>query len=168
MGIFKKVFSLEKDEAPKEIVDSPLEGTLIPLTDVPDPVFSGKMMGDGFAINPTDGVVVSPVDGIITHIAETKHAIGIKTKKGTTIIIHFGLDTVNLEGKGFEVFVELEQKVKRGDKILVADMDILKAEAPSIITPVVFPELREDLKIEIYEYKDVILGEPNIACIKNK
>lgn len=166
MGIFKKVFSLDKAKEPQEIIDSPLEGTIIPLTDVPDPVFSGKMMGDGFAINPTDGVVVSPVDGIITHIAETKHAIGIKTKKGTTMIIHFGLDTVNLEGKGFRVFVELEQKVKRGDKILEADMDVLKANVPSVITPVVFPELEEDLKVTVYEYRDVILGESNIACIK--
>ncbi len=81
---------------------SPIEGKILPITDVPDEVFSQKMMGDGFAIEPKNGTVVSPVDGVITTVFPTKHAIGITAENGLELLIHFGIDTVNLKGEGLE------------------------------------------------------------------
>jgi PTS system N-acetylglucosamine-specific IIC component len=119
----------------------PIKGEIIPITDVEDQVFSQKMMGDGFAIIPADGSVVSPVDGEVMNIFPTKHAIGIKSKQGYEILIHIGLDTVNLKGEGFTVLVEEGMQVKKGQTILKFDLDFIKKSAPSAVTPVVFTNL---------------------------
>jgi PTS system N-acetylglucosamine-specific IIC component len=116
----------------------PIEGEIIPITDVEDPVFSEKMMGDGFAIIPANGSVVSPVDGEIMNVFPTKHAIAIKSKQGFEILIHVGLETVNLKGEGFTVLVEEGEKVTIGKEILRFDLDYIKKSAPSTVTPVIF------------------------------
>lgn len=103
-----------------------MEGKVIALESVNDPVFSQKLMGDGFAIEPTQGTVVSPVDGEITMIFHTKHALGITTKDNVEILLHIGIDTVQLDGKGFELFVEQGDKVKTGDKLLSVDLGSIK------------------------------------------
>lgn len=90
---------------------SPITGKTIPLTEVPDPVFSTKMMGDGIAIIPSEGKIYSPVDGEITMIAATKHAYGIKADNGLELLIHFGLETVALNGEGFTVHVQAGDKI---------------------------------------------------------
>ena len=119
----------------------PIEGEIIPITEVPDQVFSQKMMGDGFGIIPVNGSVVSPVDGEILNVFPTKHAIGIKSKQGYEILIHIGLDTVNLKGEGFSILVKEGQIVSKGQAIMKFDLDFIKKSVPSTITPVIFTNL---------------------------
>lgn len=118
-------------------VYAPLTGKVISLENVPDPTFSGKMMGDGIAIEPTEGLVVSPVEGEVTLTFPTKHAIGIVSSEGTEILIHVGLETVQLEGEGFEVHVKKGDKVKPGDRLLTFDLELIAEKAASLITPVI-------------------------------
>ena len=121
----------------REEIHSPINGVVKPISEAPDKVFSQKMMGDGFCIEPEDGIVLSPVNGTITTVFPTKHCIGIKSKSGLEIIIHFGMDTVSLKGKGFTSFVEAGAKVKVGDKILEVKLDEIKDKVPSLTTPIV-------------------------------
>ena len=97
-------------------IAAPLTGKVIPVTEVPDPVFAEKVLGDGIAVDPTEGTVYSPVDGTIFQIAHTFHAMGIESDDGLEILVHLGIDTVKLEGKGFQSFVEVGQKVKKDRK----------------------------------------------------
>jgi glucose PTS system EIICBA or EIICB component len=120
---------------------APLDGKIISLSDVPDKVFSQKMVGDGFAIEPTNGEVVSPVNGTVSAVLDSKHAVGITTNNGLELIVHFGIDTVNLKGEGFTAFVNVGDKIKAGQLLLKVDLELVKSKAPSIITPVVFSNL---------------------------
>ncbi|EPY2271838.1 glucose-specific PTS transporter subunit IIBC [Clostridium sporogenes] len=146
---------------------APIEGKILSITDVPDEVFSQKMMGDGFAVEPKNGTVLSPVDGVITTVFPTKHAIGITAENGLELLIHFGIDTVNLKGEGLEALVEQDAKVKAGDPILKVDIDKIKDKVPSIITPIVFTNLTDDQKLEIVKLgNNVKAGEDNIIKLK--
>lgn len=127
----------------------PLEGEIIPIGEVPDPVFSQKMMGDGFAVKPTNGLMISPVDGQVISVFPTKHAISLADNNGREILIHVGLDTVTLKGEGFTPLVKAGQKVKQGQKIMEIDFDSIKGKVPSIITPIVFTNLSENEKVII-------------------
>ncbi len=134
--MLKKLFG--KKEVIKTVeLYAPLTGTAVTLEKVPDPVFSEKMMGDGLAIEPSEGLAVSPVDGEIIQVFPTKHAIGIRAKNGAEILIHIGLETVSLNGEGFETFVKEGDKVKVGDKLVSFDLDIIKSKAKSTITPII-------------------------------
>ncbi|MDR2940223.1 MAG: PTS glucose transporter subunit IIA [Clostridiales bacterium] len=141
-----------------EIIYSPLSGKLIPLEEVPDKVFSMKIMGDGFAVDPSDGEVVSPVNGKIVTVFKTSHAIGIISDNGVEVLVHFGIDTVNLDGKGLSSLVKAGDVVKVGQPILKADIDLIKNEVPSLITPVVFTNL-VDNKLEVFKQGQVEKGE---------
>jgi len=160
----KKMFGLDENEqqtstqssAPtkesvKEVViKAPLTGEIHPLSDVPDPVFAEKMMGDGFAITPSEGVVVSPFDGEIVQVFHTKHAIGIRSKEGVEILIHVGLETVKLNGEGFDAHVTEGQNVNAGDHLLTFNIDYIKENAKSTITPVIFTngaDVLENIKV---------------------
>lgn len=127
----------------------PLEGEIIPIGEVPDPVFSQKMMGDGFAVKPTNGLMISPVDGQVISVFPTKHAISLADNNGREILIHVGLDTVTLKGEGFTSLVKAGQKVKQGQKLMEIDFDSIKGKVPSIITPIVFTNLSENEKVII-------------------
>lgn len=118
-------------------VKSPVEGEVINISEVPDTVFSEKMVGDGFAVKPSNGSVMAPVSGKVVQIFPTNHAFGIETKEGLEILVHIGIDTVDLEGEGFSRSVEVGAKVKVGDEIIRVDLDILKSKGKSCITPVV-------------------------------
>ncbi|MFR9189673.1 MAG: PTS glucose transporter subunit IIA [Anaerotruncus massiliensis (ex Togo et al. 2019)] len=109
-------------------IAAPLTGKVIPVTEVPDPVFAEKVLGDGIAVDPTEGTVYSPVDGTIFQIAHTFHAMGIESDDGLEILVHLGIDTVKLEGKGFQSFVEVGQKVKKGDKIMEMDISFIREQ----------------------------------------
>lgn len=125
----------------------PIKGETVSLGDVPDQVFSEKMMGEGFAIIPSEGKVVAPADGEIVSIFPTKHAIGFMSAGGTEILIHVGVDTVKLNGEGFEAHVTSGQAVKQGELLLTFDLDYIKQHAASAITPVIFTNTsEEDLK----------------------
>ena len=146
--MLKNLFKSKKVESETTILQ-PLEGGIVPLDVVPDPVFSQKMIGDGFAINPTNGSVVSPVDGEVISVFPTKHAVSIKSNGGREILIHVGLETVSLNGEGFTAFVSDGQSVQKGQKLLEADFQSIKDKVPSIITPVIFTNLAENEKVVI-------------------
>ncbi|MFB9762015.1 glucose-specific PTS transporter subunit IIBC [Ectobacillus funiculus] len=150
----------------EEVIVAPIEGKLVPITEVPDQVFAGKMMGDGFAIEPAEGTVVSPVNGEIINAFPTKHAIGILSEGGKEILIHFGIDTVKLNGEGFELLVSQGDKVKQGQPLLKVDLDFVKANAPSVTTPVVFTNLKEGQEIVIKKQGNVAKGEKDVVAIK--
>lgn len=148
--MFKNLFKNKKIESETTILQ-PLEGEIVPLDVVPDPVFSQKMIGDGFAIIPTNGSVVSPVDGEVISVFPTKHAVSIKSNGGREILIHVGLETVGLNGEGFTAFVSDGQSVQKGQKLLEADFQAIKDKVPSIITPVIFTNLAENERVVIEE-----------------
>ncbi|KAA9032434.1 PTS sugar transporter subunit IIA [Niallia endozanthoxylica] len=135
--MFKSLFGKKEKAAAMENVVSPMTGKVVKLEEVPDPVFSQKMMGDGMAVEPTEGVVVSPIDGEIAQIFPTKHAVGIRGNNGLEILIHIGMETVAMKGEGFEGHVAEGDKVKAGDKLVTFNLDLVKEKAESIISPVV-------------------------------
>ncbi|MGF7058919.1 PTS sugar transporter subunit IIA [Brassicibacter mesophilus] len=159
LNIFKK----------NSVIDiiSPLTGEAIDISQVSDQVFSQKMLGDGIAIDPTDGNVVSPCNGKVIQVFPTNHAIGIETKEGIEILIHLGLDTVELKGKGFKRLVNEGDKVKTGDKLIEMDMAYLKDNAKSLITPVV---ITNGDKVESMEklLGNVVHGESLVMKINRK
>lgn len=148
--MFKGFFNKKKAET-TDYLQMPLEGDLVLIENVPDPVFSQKMMGDGFAIRPVNGTVVSPVDGEIISVFPTKHAVTLKDQAGHEIIIHVGLDTVSLQGEGFTSYVKDGQKIKKGQKLLEVDFSAIESKVPSIVTPVVFTNLKDHEKVLIDE-----------------
>jgi glucose PTS system EIICBA or EIICB component len=144
---------------------APLKGELKPITEVPDQVFAGKMMGDGFAIVPAEGTIVSPVSGKIVNLFPTKHAIGILSDTGREILIHVGIDTVNLKGQGFETLVSENDIVDQGQPLLKVDLEYIKEHATSTITPVVFTNLAEGEKVVIEKPGQVNLKQTGIIKI---
>ncbi|NLJ18298.1 PTS glucose transporter subunit IIA [Globicatella sulfidifaciens] len=131
------------------------KGEVLPITEVNDEVFSQKMMGDGYAVNPSTNTVVSPVDGTIQSVFPTKHAIGIKTASGIEVLIHLGIDTVELEGEGFETFVEEGQEVIAGDKIAEMDLASIKKAGKDTTIMVVFTNLTENQDFELIQTHDI-------------
>ncbi|GAA0333157.1 beta-glucoside-specific PTS transporter subunit IIABC [Oceanobacillus sp. FSL W7-1281] len=128
----------EQQPASKEaIVNSPLEGNIIPLQEVSDPTFAEGLLGKGIAVEPTNGEVVAPFNGTIESLFQTKHAIGLRSEQGLELLIHIGLDTVNLEGKYFEAHVEQGQAVKQGDLLITFDIDKIKDAGYPTVTPVI-------------------------------
>lgn len=115
---------------------SPLTGTAVPLEEVPDPVFSQKIIGDGVAILPRDGNLVSPIDGEVVSIAETLHAYGLRSEDGIEVMVHFGLETVALKGECFQCCVKIGDKVKTGSLLAKADLKALEEKQVNTITPV--------------------------------
>ncbi|AOW75060.1 maltose/glucose-specific PTS transporter subunit IIBC [Pediococcus acidilactici] len=130
-------------EAKKFQIGAPLTGKAVPLTEVPDAVFSTGMIGQGAAIQPTDGQVVAPVDGVVTTVFPTKHAIGIKATNGMEILIHLGIDTVKLNGKPFETKVAVDEQVKAGDLLATADWQMVADAGLATVTPVVVTNFAE-------------------------
>ncbi len=125
-----------KDECIETNIFSPLTGTLAPLEEVPDPVFSQKIIGDGVAVIPSEGRLLSPVDGTVVSIAQTLHAYGFSMENGIEVMVHFGLETVALKGEYFKCHVKEGDKVKAGDLIAEADIKALEAKNIQTITPV--------------------------------
>ncbi|WP_331489693.1 glucose-specific PTS transporter subunit IIBC [Tepidibacter hydrothermalis] len=158
--------TVAKDSSKKLNFVSPLNGKVLDIKDVPDKVFSEKIMGDGFAIEPTDGEVVSPVNGVITTFFKTKHAIGFTADNGQEVLVHFGIDTVNLNGEGFEALAKEGDKVKAGQLVLKVDLETVKKAVPSLITPIVFTNLDEGQKVNAKTGKTVKTGDENIVSVK--
>lgn len=130
----KKDIIVDENAVKSEKVYVPLNGKIMPLKEVPDPTFAGELLGKGMAVDPSDGVLVSPVDGNVVLLFETKHAIAIKTDSGVELLIHIGIDTVRMNGKGFKSFVKDGDTVKAGQKIIEFDLDLVKEEAESPVT----------------------------------
>ena len=145
------------------IISSPVNGVAADLAETPDDAFAGRMMGDGAMVIPEDGMVFAPEDGEVCFIFDTKHAIGFQTESGITMLLHVGIDTVKLDGKGFEPLVKEGDKVKKGDPMLKVDMDYVKNNAPSLATPVLCTELEEHQKIRLLTNGEIKKGQPLFA-----
>lgn len=144
-------------------ISSPITGKAGDITSTPDEVFSNKMLGDGAAVTPEDAIVRAPEDGEVAFVFDTKHAVGFLTDTGISLLIHVGIDTVKLEGQGFESLVETSQKVKKGEPLLKLDLDFLKANAPSIVSPVICSEMEDNQKIRLLKQGDIKAGEELFA-----
>lgn len=131
----------------------PLDGEIVPIDQVPDPIFSGRMMGDGAAVIPENGKIVAPVDGTLSMIAPTRHAFGFKTADGKEVLVHVGLETVGLEGAPFTVHAKAGDKVKKGDLIAEVDLDFLKEKGINPITPIILCKGGDDVVMDIAEGK---------------
>ena len=134
MGFFSKLFA--KSENNKNSLYAPMAGQAVALSEVPDPAFSGGMLGDGIAVIPSSGEVLAPCDATVDMMFPTGHAVSlIADHNGAEILIHVGLDTVTLNGAPFQIVVESGQKVKKGDLLMTADLEAIKAAGLDPITP---------------------------------
>jgi PTS system D-glucosamine-specific IIC component len=145
------------------VLSSPMTGVAASITEAPDEAFAGKMMGDGAVVTPTEGLVVAPCDGDIAFVFPSKHAVGMSASNGMELLIHVGIDTVNLDGKGFEALVKDGESVKKGDPLLKVDLDFVKANAPSITSPVIFTALDDNQVVRVLANGNVKSGEDLIA-----
>lgn len=139
-GLFKKKSSE---------IHTPVNGVVVALKEVNDPVFSERMMGEGFAVKPIDGKIHSPIKGTIKSVFSSLHALTIEAEDGLDLLIHIGLDTVELNGNGFSSTIQEGQKVKAGDLLVQVDRNYLAENEKDDIVIVVFPEMK-DKELEIY------------------
>lgn len=127
---------LKKKQNDGYVLGSPAKGKAVDLKEVNDPTFNSGMLGQGIAVIPSEGKFFAPADGEIAMVFDTLHAVSMNASNGAEILVHVGLDTVNLKGKGFKAHVQAGDKVKKGDLMLEADLEFLKNEGYDIITPV--------------------------------
>lgn len=146
----------------KNVILAPVEGEVCPLSEVSDPTFGMEILGKGVAIKPSRGRVVAPADGVVTIMFDTKHAVSITSDTGAEILIHIGLDTVNLKGEHFRSYVKAEDRVKAGDLLVEFDIPKIKEAGYDVITPVVicnsdnFPELQTITGKNVNELDEII------------
>lgn len=148
----------------KPILCAVANGRFIPIENVQDDVFSSKMLGEGFGISQHDGKIVAPIDGKITNIFPTKHAITITTEQGASVLVHMGIDTVDLKGEGFELFVSENEYVQTGDCLAKVDNQFLteKGKDTTIIT--VVPEIKS---VKIVNSKEMVTPKDKILVIES-
>ena len=147
-------------------IAAPVRGKAIPLEEVKDEVFSSGMLGKGFAVEPKEGKIFAPADGVIDNITETKHAIGIIADDDANILIHVGLDTVKLGGRGFELKVEEGAKIKKGDLLMTFDLSAIKKSGYRATTPVVVCNSDEFQSVEVTAQGDVNAGDTVMKIVK--
>lgn len=166
MVLSSKIFNNENHKLEDKIY-SFAKGELIDITKVPDPIFSQKKIGDGFAIIPSDGEIFSPISGEVVQIFPTKHTVGIKSYNGLEILIHIGLDTVKMNGDGFKTHIQTGDFVSVGDKLISFSLDLLKEKSVSTIIPCVITKMD---KIENFELlnKTNVKQKEEIAIVKLK
>ena len=138
---------------------APLAGHAIPLEEVSDAVFSQKVMGDGLAIQPTEGKVYAPFDGEVASIFDTKHAIGLNADNGMEVLIHIGIDTVNLQGQYYEAHVKAGDRVHKGDLLISFDKDAIEQAGYETVTPVILTNTDDYSSIETVTGRDVKPGQ---------
>ena len=156
-----------KSKSIPQVILAPLTGKAVPLSEVPDPVFSEKVLGDGVAIIPVDGKIVSPVDGEISTVAETSHAYGFTSENGQEVLVHVGLETVSLNGECFKVYGKAGDKVKAGDLVAEVDLEYLKEKEINPITPVLICSDTEGKELQYIE-GDVKAGESEVLVLAEK
>lgn len=154
-----------KEEAPKAVtagdktVVSPLQGKTVPLSEVNDAVFSQKVLGDGVAVQPTEGKVCAPVDGVISSLFDTCHAVGLESDDGLELLIHVGIDTVNLQGRHFKAHAKTGDRVKKGDVLITFDLEAIQKEGYDTITPVLVSNSDDFSAVEAVTGRDVKPGD---------
>ncbi len=139
------------------------QGTALPLEQVKDPLFADKVMGDGAAIEPQDGTLYAPVSGTIATIFDTKHAIGYKLDNGADVLMHIGMDTVELEGKGFDLDISVGDKVQAGQLIGKIDLSYIKSQGKEVTTPILLTTM-DEYKIEFVKTE----GSVNVGDVLYK
>ncbi len=164
--MFRKLFK-KKEKVTDIVLTAPISGKMLALENVPDPVFAKKMMGDGIAVDPVNGKVVSPIDGKIIQVFPTKHAVGISTNNGVEILIHIGLDTVNLNGEGFTSHVNEGDQVKQGELLISFEIDLVREKAKSTVTPIIITNTEDIAEISINDKDNVTAGLDEIMIVKN-
>lgn len=169
MSFLNKIFGKKNKEEKREKITiySPLDGKCIKIGEVPDETFAKQLLGNGIAVEPSNkGIIKAPIDGKIIQLFETNHAFVIETQEGVNVLVHFGLNTVNLKGNGFERIAKEGDDVKVGDIILKYDYDCLKNSVDCLVSPVVILDSEEYTKIKIFENDDLISGETKIIEIE--
>lgn len=159
MGLFDFIKKKDSEAVIKGIIGSPLKGECVELSKVNDPTFSSGILGSGVAVIPSDGKICAPADGTINIIFPTGHAFAMTTTRGIELLIHFGLDTVKLEGKYFKVIAEAGAQVKKGDLLVEADIDAIKAEGYDVITSVLVSNTDSFSRVEGFTGKQVNIGD---------
>ncbi|HWR41019.1 MAG TPA: PTS glucose transporter subunit IIA [Patescibacteria group bacterium] len=153
----------------KQTLLAPADGRLIPLSQVADPVFSQKILGDGVAIDELNSdTICSPADGVLEMIFRTNHAFAVKTSEGIDVLVHIGINTVELEGKGFERLREQGQSVKAGDPVIRIDRQQILQAGYSLTTPVIFTSTDTIKELAIEEKSTVITGKDAILTYKKR
>lgn len=147
-------------------IKSPLKGSIIPLSQVQDGAFAAEILGKGAAVVPQEGIVTSPVNGTVSTLFPTLHAIGIMSDEGAELLIHIGLNTVQMNGKGFKAFVQQGDKITVGQKLIEFDMDLLQKEGYCLETPVVVTNTADYLDVLAENPKDVLCGESLLHIVK--
>lgn len=136
-----------------EQIVAPVHGRLLPMDQVPDPVFSGGLLGPGFAVDPADGTITAPAAGTIVTVPQTRHAVGLRTTTGADLLIHVGVDTVALKGEGFTARVAEGDVVEAGAVLLEVDLETVRARVPSLLTPVI-----------VTNAADLVVGEADLSA----
>lgn len=165
MGLFDKLFGSKENKGAEVEIYAPLSGEIVNIEDVPDVVFSEKIVGDGIAIRPTGNKIVAPIDGVIGKIFETNHAFSMESKDGVELFVHFGIDTVELKGEGFTRIAEEGQEVKKGDTVIEFDLAVLEEKAKSVLTPVVISNMDEITSME-KSAGQAVVGETVVLKLK--
>ncbi len=153
---------MEGEKKKEKKILAPVEGSVVPLSEVNDPTFSQEILGKGVAIIPAKGRIVAPADGILTVVFETKHAVSITTPEGAEIIVHVGLDTVNLKGEHYTAHKKQGDKVKAGELLLEFDMAAIKEAGYEVITPVIvcntpnYPDMVCHTGMQVKELEPII------------
>ena len=161
MGFFKKLFGKKTDD-----FYAPMAGKAVPITEVPDPTFAEGMLGNGIAIEPADGKVYAPCDATVDMMFTTGHAVSLVADCGAELLIHVGLETVSLEGKPFTVHCANGDKVKKGQLLLEADLEAIKAAGLPTITPVLVCNTDDFPTFKTHTGKDVSNGDAVIELGK--
>jgi glucose-specific phosphotransferase system IIA component len=159
-----ETFSVNEGEL---VLKSPLSGIVMPLEKVPDPAFAEKMMGDGIAIKPTSGLLTSPIEGTVEVLYDTKHLVGLRHKSGLEMIIHIGIDTVNMKGEGFKAFVNQGDIVNKGDRLIEFDLKLIEKKAKSTITSFIMTNMTDVEYIHLLT-KNQVENNENLLAIKMK
>ena len=133
----------------KKVLLSPVRGEAAPITEASDGAFAGKMMGDGYIVRPEEGIVYAPEDAAVSFVFPSKHAVGLMSADGVEYLIHIGVDTVKLNGEGFEAFVKDGDRVKKGDKLIGFDIEYIREHAKSDECIIVFISLKEGEEIRL-------------------
>ncbi|WP_233774957.1 PTS glucose transporter subunit IIA [Haemophilus influenzae] len=165
MGLFDKLFGSKENKSVEVEIYAPISGEIVNIEDVPDVVFSEKIVGDGVAVCPIGNKIVAPVDGVIGKIFETNHAFSMESKEGVELFVHFGIDTVELKGEGFTRIAQEGQSVKRGDTVIEFDLALLESKAKSVLTPIVISNM-DEISCIVKKSGEVVAGESVVLALK--
>ena len=165
MGLFDKLFGSKENKSVEVEIYAPISGEIVNIEDVPDVVFSEKIVGDGVAGRPIGNKIVAPVDGVIGKIFETNHAFSMESKEGVELFVHFGIDTVELKGEGFTRIAQEGQSIKRGDTVIEFDLPLLESKAKSVLTPIVISNM-DEISCIVKKSGEVVAGESVVLALK--